>query len=93
MTDGYALPRPGAANHSEEDRDAETAAKADLPDPGSKLGFAHYSGMSVEGAQEAYKHETLCVSCLSSPVCKIAAGVEEPLAVVSRCLSYLPMGG
>lgn len=91
--DGYETPHPGGASQSDEDDAAEVAAKADLPDPGSRVGFAHYSGVSAEEAAAVFKRETLCDSCLSSSVCKIAASVEEPLVVVSRCLAYIPVGG
>ena len=93
MTDGYGAQKPGGSSHSEEDDAAEKAAAADVPDPGSRLGSAHYAGMKDEDAREVWKRETLCISCLSGQVCMVAAGVEEPLVVVSRCLAYLPIGG
>ncbi len=89
----YGPQKPGGSNHSEEDETAEEAAKAELPDPGSRLESAHYAGMEEEDASEVWKRETLCVSCLSNRVCMIAAGIEGPLVVVSRCLAYLPSGG
>lgn len=93
MTDGYGTQKPGGSSHSEEDEADAKAAKAEIPDPGSRLGTAHYAGMEAEAASEVWKRETLCVSCLCGQVCMVAAGVEGPLAVVSRCLAYLPVGG
>lgn len=92
-SDGYGAQKPGGSSHSEEDEADAKAAEAELPDPGSQLGTAHYAGMEDEDAREVWKRETLCVSCLSGQVCMVAAGVEGPLVVVSRCLAYLPTGG
>lgn len=92
--DGYAPPKPGGASYSEEDAAAKKAAVAELPDPGSRVGFAHYADVDPDEATEIFRRETLCVSCLSSTVCRIAAGVDQgSLTVVSRCLAYLPVGG
>ncbi len=91
--DTYSPPRPGAASHPDEHEAAKKAAAAEVPDPGSRLGFAHYSDMEADEAAAVFKRETLCVSCLCVSVCRVAAGVEEPLVVVSRCLAYLPVGG
>lgn len=62
------------------------------PDP-SRVGRAHYAGMSEVEAAKTFHKESLCVSCFMSAMCKVAAGVESSLTVVSRCLAYLPPEG
>lgn len=76
--------RPGFA--SEEEPNPEEVIE-------SPAGHAHYNGLTDVQAAEAYEKETLCVRCLCAGVCVVAMGAKAPLAVVSRCLSFLPASG
>ena len=64
-----------------------------IGNPESVVGKAHYAGFTEEQAREQWEQETICFTCLSVTVCKIATGIEAPLAAVTRCLAYLPMNG
>ena len=71
----------------------ESAEPEERPILTGNLKIAHYGGVSPEEAAEIWKAETLCLTCLSAGVCRIAAGTGEPLVVVSRCLAYIPGAG
>lgn len=76
----FEVPRVGSASE-----DSESSP----PDP-SRVGRAHYAGMSELEAARVFHEESLCVSCFMSAMCRVASGVEVSLTVVSRCLAYIP---
>lgn len=87
MTEGPIKPGFASAEPDPEPDPGEEAARA------GRAGRAHYAGMSDAEAQETWKAETLCVTCLCAGVCRVAAGAEAPLVVVSRCLAYISAAG
>ena|SRR3990172_2493693 len=85
-TSDYETPKVGSASLTD---DQEVTPIVDL----SRVGFAHYDGMSNEEATKTFREECLCAHCFLLPMCKVSAVIQESLTVVSRCLAYLPDNG
>jgi hypothetical protein len=80
----FEAPRIGSASE-----DPEPIILSDT----SRVGRAHYEGMSEVEAVKTFHEESLCGSCFMSAMCRVAVGVDSSLTVVSRCLAYLPPEG
>lgn len=84
--DAYQPMAPGSVAH---DPDEEL----ELPDPASRIGRAHFSGMTEGEAAKVWRDETVCFTCLSAPVCRISNGIQDTMTTISRCLAYIPTKG
>lgn len=52
---------------------------------------AHYAGMTEEQAKMVFQQECICVNCYCNLMCKVAAGIDQGLVVITRCLGFLPI--
>lgn len=77
---GFASEEPESAPNGQKD-----GAVEDVPR------VTGYEDVHEQDAAELWQSETLCVTCMSAPVCRHAEGMHEALVVVSRCLAYLPV--
>ena len=70
---------------------ASAEAVPEDPAPPADLHVAHYGGMDADEATATWERETLCTTCLLSPMCTVAAHTEAPRILIQRCLAYLPV--
>jgi hypothetical protein len=83
--DGYGPMEPGSASAGEEE--------PEIPVDPSRIGIAHYHGMTEEAASQTFAKECICTTCFQSTMCKIGGFVSESGTVVTRCLGYTPVSG
>lgn len=83
----YGPIRPGDASR-EELTEGETRELVE--GLGEKVRRAHYE--DAPRPDERWANETLCASCVHSPVCAVAQTemLREQLVAITRCLAYIP---